>query len=136
MFEMVGVLARRRYLIGEKHFSSLGLNHSEARLITLLSQGGGAIAQDALTNAMHIDRSNAGRALKRLEQDGYVVRRKDAEDKRANFVRMTDKGRKAAGDIVKLRKRIAQTFFGDLSEREAEVVLHLLGKALVEKNTP
>jgi MarR family transcriptional regulator for hemolysin len=77
-----------------------------------------------------VDRSNAGRALQRLEQDGYILRRKDDADKRANLVRITPKGRKAVVEIEKLRKRMAQSFFGDLKEDEAEAVVNLLRKAL------
>ena len=35
LFDAIGVLARRRYQTAERHFARLGLNHSEARLLTL-----------------------------------------------------------------------------------------------------
>lgn len=129
LFEMIGELARRRYLTAERDFAALGLNHTEARLLTLLSQEGGVCAQEALSNMLYVDRSNAGRALKRLEQQGYVARRKDEADKRAYLVEMTGKGRKAASEIAKLGKKMAQSFFGDLKEEEATMIVELLKKA-------
>jgi len=130
LFDLIGVLARRRYQAAEHHFAALGLNHTEARLLTLLRDAGGAASQDALSGQLFIDRSNAGRALKRLEQDGSIVRRKDDADKRAYVVEMTAKGRKASAEIAKLRKGIAQNFFGDLREKDARAISDLLTTAL------
>lgn len=133
LFDLIGELSRRRHQTAERHFSALGLNHTEARLLTLLRQADGAASQDALSNGISIDRSNAVRALQRLENDGYIRRRKDEADRRANLVQMTAKGRKAAREISKLKKTMAQTFFGGLREDEAGAIVELLGKALVNE---
>jgi DNA-binding MarR family transcriptional regulator len=132
LFDLIGELARRRYQTAERFFSALGLNHTEARLLTLLHRGDGAAAQDALSNQLSVDRSNAGRALQHLEEGGYIVRRKDDTDKRANLVRITSKGRKAAIAISRLKKEIAESFFGDLNEDEAGTVVNLLRKAFTK----
>lgn len=133
LFDLLGELARRRYQTGERFFSALGLNHTEARLLTLLGQEDGVAAQEALSNRLSVDRSNAGRALQRLERDGYILRRKDHADKRANSVEITAKGRKAVVEIAKLRKKMAQGFFGELTEDEAGTVVELLKKALTNE---
>jgi DNA-binding MarR family transcriptional regulator len=133
LFDLIGELARRRYQAAERCFSVLGLNHTEARLLALLRQEDGVAAQDALSNRLSVDRSNAGRALRCLEQDGYVLRRKDGADKRANLIQITPKGRKAVVEISKLRKKMAQSFFGDLKEDEAGAIVILLRKALDER---
>jgi MarR family transcriptional regulator for hemolysin len=130
LFDLIGELARRRRQTAERFFSALGLNHTEARLLTLLEQRGGEGAQDALSSQLPVDRTNTGRALLGLERRGYVVRRKQGEDKRANRVQMTAKGRKTAAEIAKLRKEIAERFFGDLREKEAEEAATLLRRAL------
>ena len=130
LFDMIGVLARRRYQEAERWFPDLGLNHTEARLLTLLSEEGGSSTQEALSNLLLVDRSNAGRALKRLEQGDYVVRQPDDADKRTNLVRMTAKGREAVGELSALRVKMAQSFFGDLTEDEAGTIVDLLRKAI------
>lgn len=130
LFDMVGVLARRRYQTAEKRLPALGLNHTEARLLTLLHQEGGAVAQDALSNMIFIDRSNVGRALKALEQGRYVIRRKDETDRRTNIVQISAKGRKAVSRIEKLRVEMARNFFGDLKKEDAGLIVDLLQKAM------
>jgi DNA-binding MarR family transcriptional regulator len=133
LFDLIGVLARRRHQTAERCFATLGLNHTEARLLTLLGQADGAATQESLAGSLFVDRTNAGRALKRLEQGGYVVRQNDDADKRANLVEMTAKGRKAVVEISKLRKKIARRFFGDLNEDEAAAVVELLTKAIKDE---
>jgi MarR family transcriptional regulator, transcriptional regulator for hemolysin len=130
LFDLIGELARRRYQAAERCFSALGLNHTEARLLTLLRQEDGVAAQDALSNRLSVDRSNAVRSLQRLEHDGHIRRRKDDADKRANLVQITPKGRKTVVEISRLRKKMAQSFFGDLKEEEARAIVDLLRKAL------
>ena len=136
LFDQIGALAHRRYQTAERYFSTLGLNHTEARLLRLLSQEGGEATQDALSNLLFVDRSNAGRALKRLEQEGYIARRRDDADKRTNLVQMTPKGSEAVVEISKLREKMAQNFFGDLKEDEVGVIVDLLGKVVTNEPYP
>jgi DNA-binding MarR family transcriptional regulator len=130
LFDLIGELARRRRQAAEQGFSALGLNHTEARLLTLLDREGGAAAQDALSNLMFVDRSNAGRALHHLEQAGQIERRKGDVDKRTNLVHMTAKGQATVAEISKLRGEMAHSFFGDLTDDEAGSIVALLRKAL------
>lgn len=135
LFDLIGELARRRRQTAERCFSALGLNHTEARLLTLLHQQHGLAAQDALSNGLSVDRSNAGRALQRLEQEAYILRRKDDTDKRANHIQITTKGLKAVAEISRLRKKMAQSFFGDLKEDQAGAIADLLRKALTKEQS-
>jgi DNA-binding MarR family transcriptional regulator len=130
LFDLIGVLARRRYQAAEQNFSALGLNHTEARLLTLLHQENGVATQDALSSRLFVDRSNAGRGLKRLEQRGYIQRSKNDSNKKTKLVGITANGQKAVIEISKLRKKMAQDFFGDLKEDEAGTIAKLLQKAL------
>ena len=129
LFELIGALARRRFQAAERSFASLGLNHTEARLLAMLADEAGPTTQDALSRRLSVDRSNAGRAFKRLEQAGYVGRRKDDTDNRANLVDITSKGRETAAEVNRLRTEMARTFFGELTDADAATIVKLLGKA-------
>ena len=132
LFEIIGVLARRRYQCAERQFAKLGLNHSEARILTLLDQEKGAATQDTLSNLLFVDRSNAGRALKNLEHSGHIVRKKDEADKRTNMVHLTPLGKDTILEIHKLKQEIVDGFFGALSETEAGHVVTLMKKMMTE----
>jgi DNA-binding MarR family transcriptional regulator len=130
LFEVIGVLARKRRQAGDRGFAALGLNHTDARILTMLDQQGGTASQEALSQMIHIDRSNVGRSLKRLEEEGYVARNASATDKRANLIAATKKGRNVIKQITEVRARIAAGFFGDLTHEEAGEVERLLRKAV------
>ena len=130
LFEIIGVLARRRYQCAERQFAKLGLNHSEARILTLLDQEKGTATQDMLSSLLFVDRSNTGRALKNLEHSGYIVRKKDETDKRTNLVHITASGRDMITEIRLLKQEIINDFFGNLSETEAGHAVKLMKKAM------
>ncbi len=134
LFDLIGVLARRRYKAAEQNFSALGLNHTEARLLTLLQQENGVTTQEALSNKLFVDRSNAGRGLKSLEQGGYIARSENEDNKKTKLVEITAKGRKAVAEISKLRKKMAQSFFGDLKEDEIGGIVELLQRAVTKED--
>jgi DNA-binding MarR family transcriptional regulator len=134
LFDLIGVLARRRYKAAEQYFSALGLNHTEVRLLTVLQQEKGIATQDTLSSRLFVDRSNAGRGLKRLEQEGYIKRGENKGNKKTKLVQITAKGRKSVAEISKLRKKMAQSFFGDLKEDEAGAIVELFQKALTNED--
>mgnify|MGYP001047815811 CR=1 FL=1 len=126
LFDLIGVLARKRYQTADRLFPPWGLNHTEARLLTLLNAEANAVSQDVLSQKVYVDRSNVGRALDRLARENYLVKRKDPSDKRANLVLITDKGRTTAQEIRRLGDEMATTFFGDLTEDEAGQIVRML----------
>lgn len=135
LFDLVGVLARRRFQVGQRAFASLGLNHTEARLLTLLQMQHGEAKQEVLSNMLSVDRSNAGRALKGLESKGYVGRIKDDSNGRTRLVSLAPKGREAVAEIERLRTEMAESFFGDLKEEEAKLIANLLRTSLKLSST-
>ena len=128
LFDLVGELAQRRFRMAERALLILGMNHSEARLVSVLGHEG-TMTQDALSASLTIDRSNAGRSLKKLESRGYIVRRKDDFDKRTNVVSITDEGREITAKVDEIREQLVSTLFRDLSEEDAKVIVQLLKRA-------
>lgn len=128
LFDLLGELARRRYQLAEQNFALVGLNHTEARILSLLSQFGGESSQDDIAQKMNVDRSNVGRALKNLETRGLVDRSRSDEDKRAFLIKLTSEGCDFIDQIASIKNRTVNSFFGSMSEDEAAVVYGLLKK--------
>lgn len=129
LFDLVGALAQRRFRLAENTLTTVGLNHTEARLVSVLGREGRTMTQDELSGALTVDRSNAGRSLKKLESHGYVIRRQDKVDKRTNVVTITDKGRDLAARVEEIRAKIVETLFRDLPEEDAATIVRLLRSA-------
>ena len=134
LFELLGALARQRYTSGERFYASLGLNHTEGRLLRLLYEQQGEASQDTLSGLIFIDRSNVGRALKKLEAEGYVNRRKEDGDRRTNRVRITEKGIAFVKDATAQSAALARAFFRDLTSDEASLLVDLLGKVAAHED--
>lgn len=130
LFDAIIVLARQRYHLAEKAFGAIGLNHSEARVLKRLSERGGEATQEALSAELGIDRSNTGRALKRLEGAGLIIRHKDEGDKRTNWVVLSAAGKAKLSDIAAVRQDMISQVFMDLSEDDAATIMTLLGPSL------
>lgn len=130
LFDLIGDLARLRFQAAERDFAVLGLNHTEARLLTLLARAGGRASQEALSAQISIDRSNTGRALKHLEHAGHIERVRDEGDKRTFTVQITPRGESTVADIERIRSGMAQRFFGALSNDDAGTIVSLLTSAM------
>ena len=126
LFDLLGTISRQRFAMAERHFAKLGLNHTEARCLSLLSRAGGTATQEVLAGEMFIDRSNVGRALRTLEDQQYILRCKGMADKRANLVTITPKGEEMVGKIREVGESMAQAFFGGLTDEQIKETEKLL----------
>jgi len=86
------------------------------------------ISQESLSSNLMIDKATTARAISKLEDAGYVVRKTDTKDRRVKNVYLTTKGR----DIkpILTEKLIAWTdiLMSDLEEHEKETLIDLLDK--------
>lgn len=128
--ELIGRAARRWHHLAERSFAAMRLNHTEARLLSMLDQHGGSTTQDTLSNQLNVDRSNAGRALSRLESSGMVVRSKDEVDARTKIVDITDAGKAAVEEIAQVRAEMAEDLLGKLSKSESRAIADQLRRVL------
>jgi DNA-binding MarR family transcriptional regulator len=85
-----------------------------------------------LSEALTVDRSNAVRALQRLDIGDYVRRRQNLADKRANVIQITAKGRKTVAAISRVREKMARELFGNLTKKQVDVAIRLLNRAVSE----
>ncbi len=129
LFDHVGQLARQRYLLAERRLASLAMTHTEARLLSLLNENDHC-RQETLAAKIIIDRSNVGRALKRLEQQDYLARKKDPQDKRSYLINITTKGRQQAARIAEIRKTMAKELFADLPKKELNTIVEILNNRM------
>lgn len=127
--ELIVILARRRRLEGERSFAAFRLNHTQARLITLINQNGGSAGQDAVSSLVHVDRSNVGRAIKHLEQLKLIDRTRDEQNKKTYIVALTEKGKAMAKELGGTRLTVARAILGSLTEEEVATATRILEKA-------
>ena len=106
----------------------------EHLLLTISSREG--IHQKELAEMMHVNPSSMSEFINILEDEGYIVRNADPEDKRATLITLTEKGSARAAEIRDEREERFSRLFGSLSEEEKIQLNDLLGKIIGNKEQP
>ncbi len=95
-------------------------------LLTLLKKDG--ISQEELSKSSYIDKGTTARAIAKLEQEGYVLRKKDEEDKRTNRIYLTEKALEFKPVLFEILRKWVGILSSDLSKEEEAVAIKLLEK--------
>lgn len=93
-------------------------------LLTLLKKDG--ISQEELSKSSYIDKGTTARAIAKLEQEGYVLRKKDEEDKRTNRIYLTEKALEFEPVLFEILRKWVGILSSDLSKEEEAVAIKLL----------
>lgn len=130
-----GIIKNMRKVL-DQEIAAWGIGHAEMRLLMILFSGA-EIRQEELTSRIDVDRSNIGRALKKLETLGYIRRTKDPDDNRSYMVALTETGRELKTPFLKIKGDLEETIGMGVSDEDMTVLISLLkklGKNMSEKN--
>lgn len=133
--EMKGILrAGRQYINSE--LAPLNLSAAESELLFLLLTGSDKLQQEQLAEQLDIGKAAVSRALSSLEEKGYVVRKRQPEDRRAYSVTLTEKAVKAGSEIKRAYQQLHQRVKAGIPEEEfirAEKLLTRISENLQAK---
>jgi DNA-binding MarR family transcriptional regulator len=113
--------------------TEMSISHAYALLE--LQQHEGPITVSALAERLAIDRTNVSRLCARMEELGELVREVHPEDKRAVALRLTARGRKAAGNVDAASARHFDRLARRLDGRASRIAraLEQLSQAMVSR---
>ncbi len=104
---------------------------SEGRFVVLFLLGASAegLAPAVLAERAGVTRATMTGLIDSLEKDLLVERHADPVDRRALRIRLTPKGKRLAQKVFKAHGQWIAGLFGGLTEKEQDMLGHLLGKA-------
>ena len=108
----------------------LGMRMKQYALLCDLRDNGGAVPQQALCGAMHIDPNYLVLLLNESEDAGFVERRRDPEDRRRHIVELTPAGRRALERAEVGMQKVEDEVLSGLSEKERVQLGGLLSRAM------
>lgn len=104
-----------------------GGGHGKRRVLALLAMKEG-MSQKDLAFLLGIRPQSASELLAKLQDQGFIERRQDENDKRVTKVYLTEKGREHAERCAQMHQAMAADVFSVLTEEEKEQLFTILGK--------
>ncbi len=108
-------------------FRNYGLTFSQYNVLRLLNAS--VDGQSSVTNAskiMIVSSPNMTGIAKRLEKNGFIIRKNDPQDERITLLEITPKGKRAIENIKTAHEDNMQAYLNNFSEKEKKQLLQRL----------
>lgn len=99
-------------------------------LIYLKCSEGKEIHQREIENWFHLKNPTVTGLLNRLEEKGFLTRRKHSSDRRYRVIELTDKGNQVLGELWEKAVEMDKRVYGCMSEEEREQLSGFLDRIL------
>jgi len=131
LYRRPGFMIRRVHQIAVALFieetGKLGVTNRQYGILFVLQHRPG-IDQISVANLLGLDRSTTGMVLKKLEQDGLVVRSVDARDRRRHSLHLTSPGEKLLSRLAEPARKARARVLSAFTPHEQALFLQLLDK--------
>ena len=122
----VGKLASRRFA---QALETIDLKPPHAAVLMTLRDGG-ALTQQALGERLQMDPSNLVGVLNELEENGWVLRRRDPADRRRHIVEISNGGADRVAKVEGIVSGVEAELLSVLDERERDLLRALLARVI------
>jgi DNA-binding MarR family transcriptional regulator len=119
--ERISVALSRIYI------SEFDVNIAEWRVLAALNERRVVMAKDVV-NFTHMDKVRVSRAVKHLEEKGFIQRQTSMSDSRAAELSLTKKGREIYKEIVPRALEWQQELLEPLSEIDKQELMRILNR--------
>jgi DNA-binding MarR family transcriptional regulator len=86
------------------------------------------VNQETLAEKLNIDKATSARAIKKLEEQGFVIRKKDSNDRRNYTIYLTEKAQRLKPKIRNVLSNWTDILLYDISIEEQQQLFSLLEK--------
>ena len=121
----ISIIHRTRLIHLNNEMKDLELTAGQVPFLMHLSHKEG-ITQDNLAVHLHIDKGTVARALKKLEDNGFIYREINPQNRRKYLLFLTEKGRQIVPKIHQIEKEWEKSVCSDLSDAEYIQLLNTL----------
>ncbi|MGL5347901.1 MAG: MarR family winged helix-turn-helix transcriptional regulator [Peptostreptococcaceae bacterium] len=116
-----------------RELSQYGIGFGQVMFLLQLYRKDG-ISQEEITENLNIDKATTCRAIKKLQDEGFVTREKDEEDKRAYKVYLTDKSKNLKDNIYGVLEEWDNILSINITEEERENLINTLKKICINSS--
>lgn len=112
----------------DARLAAVGLSLPKLAALRALANAGDALPLGQLAERLACVKSNVTQLVERLESDGLVLRTLDPADRRSRLAAITEAGRRAYEQGVRIQRDAERDLFAALSADETAQLVHLLKK--------
>lgn len=127
----IGVIARSLDSISNIEFKQYDLTKGQYIYLARIYENPGII-QEKVAEMIKVDRTTAARAIKKLENNGFIVRKQSQDNKKEKKLFVTEKGKETYPILSREENYSNEIALNGLSDEERKQVFELL--EIVEKN--
>ena len=120
-------VCKLHYANSRELLEQIGVYRGQPPVLQALDRQEG-LSHSELARHLHVKPSTITQMIKRMEQAGFVQRRRDVEDERVSRVYLTELGRAIQGDLERVLARIEAGTFAGFSQAERELVAQFLSR--------
>lgn len=101
--------------------------HGRVRLMNMLKENG-ELSQKEIAEKLDIRPQSLSELLVKMENDGFISRRQDKDDKRVIVVALTEKGEEQLVVLRQANREHAEKLFSLLNDEEKDALIAILKK--------
>lgn len=116
-------------LCGHFLYHRRGGKSGQTRILRLLSEHG-ELTQRQLQDILNIKSGSLSEIVRKMENDGLILREKHPEDRRNIVIQITEKGKLTCSQNLQRLKEQETILFSALSQQEQEQLFGLLSRLL------
>jgi MarR family transcriptional regulator, temperature-dependent positive regulator of motility len=121
----VSITSRGRFVFLNDRLRPLGLSAGQFPILTLLYKEQN-IMQETLVRHYHLDKGTIARAVKKLENAGYIRRITDPGNRRAVRLFLTKKGERAAPQLQAIDREWEERIYAGIPDRDKQILKTLM----------
>lgn len=121
IFKWLSILMRYTHKHINHQMVDLNIGRGQHQyLLTLYHHNG--ISQEELSKKLELDKGTTARAVKKLVENGYIIREVDENDKRAFKLFITKKAEEYKMDFIKIADEWEATLLKDISDEHRQII--------------
>lgn len=121
----ISIIDRYNQMYIEREYRSTNLGQGQIHILLTLFQKDN-ISQDSLSKELKLDKTTVTRAIKKLEESGYIIRVPSSQDRRVNLIYLTDKAKSIQKEISSTMLAWTEILSDGFTAEEKEQFLNML----------
>ncbi len=125
---MIGGISRYGHSYLKRELRTYKMGGQQYHILHELLRAG-CLNQDTFYKKYNVDKTTITRTLAKLEENGYIKKEKDLDDKRAYSISLTEKGLDVCAHTKDKLEELNKILLTDFTDEEKKTFAVLLGKA-------